>query len=204
MKKLILLTAVVFSLVVVNESIYGKSGQGKSGDRGRSEKSERDSGGGRSENSEKEKNRDRREKSEEDRVEKNQSSIDAQRNWGQLKKEFKDENGEYDSAALDRFFGAFRDEGSYSDKEIKEAIKAEKVVRREMRRNEEALPEGVNVERVINNYLYGDTQNIEDYLKDLEGFDEKSLDRMANAKEKYNAALDRLEEKVEVAANVEE
>ncbi len=196
MKRLLVLVTVVFSLAVISESIYGKSDKSKGDNRGRSEKSERDNnrgGEGRSERDES-----RSEEREENAREKNQRALDAQKNWGHLKKELKDDDGNYKEDELEKFFGAFYDgENDYTDKEIKEAIKAEKVVRRELRRNEEALPEGATLERLVNNYLYGDTEDVEEYLEGLDDFDEKSIDRMAKAKEKYDASLDRLEKKEE-------
>ncbi len=200
MKKLTVMLAAVLSLAIVSESIYGKSGEGKSGDRGKSEKSDRDNNRGG--NGKSERGGSISSESEGHSKVKNQKALDAQRNWGQLKKELKDEDGNYKEEELRKFFGSFYDEETdYTDKDIKNAIKAEKVVRRELRRNEESLPDEANLERIVNNYLYGETQKVEYYLRGLEGFDEKSLDRMGRAKEKYDATLDNEDENDEVAVN---
>ena len=183
MKKFILLIAVVFSLTAINESVYGKPGNGKGRDKSKSEKP----GKGYSKESQSSI------QNQSEGNDKNQKALDAQKNWGQLKKELKNEDGEYDPDALDRFFGVFRDpDKDYTDKEIKDAIKAEKVIRRELRKNEDSLPKGATLERLVNHYLYGDTDHIkETYLGE---FEDKSLERMDRAKGKYDAALERLEE----------
>ncbi len=187
MKKLTVVLTAVLSLAIINESVYGKSDKSKGGNSGRSEKSERDNNRGGNEKSERGKSISA--ESEGHSKEKNQKVLDAQENWGHLKKDLEDD----EAGTLEKLFGAFYEEGNdYTDKEIKEAIKAEKVVRRELRKNEESLPEGATLERIVNNYLYGDTDEVKEYLRGLEGFDEKSLDRMDKAVEKYDAALDRL------------
>ena len=199
MKRFILLLAVIFSITVISENIYGKSGKEKDHDRGRSEKSEKDH------------DRDSSEKSEKNHSEKNQNALDAQRNWGQLKNGFEgDYEDEERQEALRNLFGTIGYEEEtvdreYTDKELKEAIKAEKVVRRELRRNEDSLPEWATLERLVNDYLYGDDEHTEfikeEYLCEV---DDKSLEKMDRAKEKYNAALARLEENSEPDATIEE
>ena len=196
MKRFILLLAVIFSITVISENIYGKSGKEKDHDRGRSEKSEKDH------------DRDSSEKSEKNHSEKNQNALDAQRNWGQLKNGFE---GDYEERqeALRNLFGTIGYEEEtvdreYTDKELKEAIKAEKVVRRELRRNEEVLAPSIDVEEVVDEYLYRNPDRVVRYLESLPDFDEKSLDKMDRAKEKYNAALARLEENSEPDATIEE
>jgi len=198
MKRFILLLAVIFSITVISENIYGKSGKEKDHDRGRSEKSEKDH------------DRDSSEKSEKNHSEKNQNALDAQRNWGQLKNGFEgDYEDEERQEALRNLFGTIGYEEEtvdreYTDKELKEAIKAEKVVRRELRRNEEVLAPSIDVEEVVDEYLYRNPDRVVRYLESLPDFDEKSLDKMDRAKEKYNAALARLEENSEPDATIEE
>lgn len=202
MKKLLLLVAAVFSLAIVNESIYGKSDKSKGDNRGRSEKSERDNnrgGNGKSERGES-----RSVESEEYGTEKNQRASHAQKNWGHLKKELKNEDGSYNEEELKEFFGV--DELSkniedFEDKEIKEAIKAEKIVRRELRIYEDSLPDlpdeakGEDFFEDWVNYYIG---NPDVAGCELEGeVGEKSLAKMYSAVEKYCATLERLGEEKE-------
>lgn len=187
MKRFILLAVAVLSLGAVNEVAYGKPGNGKA------------------------KGRDKVEKSE------NQKSVDAHKNWGQLKKGLKDENG-YKQAELERFFGL--EEGAldgedidiFTDKLVKEAIKGERYMRKELRKADGNLPElpedaviastGNLVEDWINYYLYEDAEQakaiLEGWTEDEESkekvFSDKSIRKMHRAAEKFGVALEKIEE----------
>lgn len=98
----------------------------------------------------------------------NQKAIDARKNWGWIKNDLKNTNGTYNLEMLKDFFGEdnipaeFIIDGETSeitnelDKELKDAIKAEKVVRKELR-NEEFSPE----------ILPGETEPAQNVTKDF-------------------------------------
>lgn len=208
MKRLTVVLAAVLFLAIISESVYGKPGKGKSGDRGRSEKSERDNNRGGEDRSDRNSSKGKSEKSEVSEKEKNQKSLDAQRNWGHLKKELDiNGDGEYTEDEVKDFFGIseydldYDPDKVYSNKEIKEAIKVEKVVRRELRKYEESLPDlpdeakGDDFFEDWVDYYIG---NPDQAGCDLEGeVDEESLSRMYSAVEKYCATLERLGEEKE-------
>jgi hypothetical protein len=165
MKKLIILFITIISVSLMSEVIYAKPGKGNNKDKSEKEKSI----------------------GVEKQWEKNQMAIDAKKNWGQLKKELKSEDN---PEALKEFFGVGFDETrEYTDKELKESIKAERRVRRELRKNESVLGSEIDIEAVIDEYLYRNTERVENYILSLDGFDSKSMDKMNRAKEKYDATL---------------
>lgn len=199
MKKLLLVVTAVFSLAIINESVYGKSDKSKGENRGRNEKSERDNnrgGNGKSERGES-----RNSESKEYGTEKNQKALDAQRNWGHLKKELKNEDGSYNEEKLKEFFGV--DELSkkidgFDDKEIKEAIKVERIVRRELRMYEDSLPDlpdEAKGEEFFEDWVDYYIGNPDVAGCELEGeVDKESLAKMYSAVEKYCAFLEGLGE----------
>ncbi len=169
MRKIAVMFMVIFSIMCINEVTYAKSGKGNKNDNRKNEKDIRDESG----------------------RAKNQKSVDAGKNWGQLKRDLKSDDN-YD--ALREFYGVGFDESrEYTDKELKESIKAERRVRRELRKNESALSPNIDIEMVVDEYLYRNTERVENYLSGLEDFDPKSLDRMTRAKEKYDNSIERSE-----------
>ena len=112
MKKLTLLMIMIASLTTTHE-LYAQGNSGK-------DKPERD--------------KPERDKPEKKTHEKNIKAEDAQKNWGQLK----DEVGKYNEDELKDFLGLkelSKPIEDYTDKEIKEAIKAKKRVRNEIRKD---------------------------------------------------------------------
>lgn len=186
----------IASLTMTNE-LYAQGNSGK--DKPERDKPERD--------------KPERDKPEKKTHEKNIKAENAQKNWGHLKKELKDEEGRYNEDELKKFFGLeelSKPIGDYTDKEIKEAIKAEKIVRKELWKNEDpllkSLPEGANqedltilIEGLVDDYLYRDTEEVEKDLENLieKGFDKKSLTRMTRANKKYKKRLGVSEEDFE-------
>lgn len=167
MKKLAVIFMMIFFTAFVNEAVYANPGKAKGHDKSK-DKNEKSIGAEKS-------------------WLKNQKAVDARKNWGQLKKELKDEDN---PDALSEFFGVGFDETrDYTDKELKESIKAERRVRRELRRNEDCLGDGVDIEVVIDEYLYRNTERVENYLSGLEDFDFRSLEKITRAKEKFDAAV---------------
>ena len=119
-------------------------------------------------------NKDKSSKSRESKESKgkNNSSIksqDAKKNWGQLKNDFKESQTDLDDDG---------DFDKYDEKLYKEQIKAEKRIRREVRRS------GISdeyVEMVVDQYF--NDQSIDPLY--TESFSDRSLDKMERAFEKY-------------------
>ncbi|WP_321329662.1 hypothetical protein [uncultured Ilyobacter sp.] len=96
-------------------------------------------------------------------------SHDAKKNWGQLKNDFKESQTDLDSDG---------DFDNFDEKLYKEQIKAEKRIRREVRRSGISDEE---IENAVKEYFYDQTidPNLLDY------FSERSLEKMERAVEKY-------------------
>ena len=104
---------------------------------------------------------------------KNNSSIkshDAKKNWGQLKDDFKETQTDLDNDG---------DFDKYDEKLYKEQIKAEKRIRREVRRSGISEEE---IENTVKAYFYDQTIN----PNLLDSFSERSLDKMERAVVKYD------------------
>jgi|GEM_PF-2512295 len=124
-----------------------------------------------------------------DKAEKNEKSEDAQKNWGKLK----DDDG-------------YRDDED--DSERKEAIKAERTVRREIKRNEDLEWDEIDgyseddLEEFVRDYVDRErddedkNNSLDKQLEDA-GVSDKSREQMERAVDKYDAAIERIDDKRE-------
>jgi len=124
-----------------------------------------------------------------DKAEKNEKSEDAQKNWGKLK----DDDG-------------YRDDED--DSERKEAIKAERTVRREIKRNEDLEWDEIDgyseddLEDFVRDYVDRErddedkNNSLDKQLEDA-GVSDKSREQMERAVDKYDAAIERIDDKRE-------
>ena len=183
MKKLTLLMIMIASLTTTHE-LYAQGNSGK-------DKPERD--------------KPERDKPEKKTHEKNIKAEDAQKNWGQLK----DEVGKYNEDELKDFLGLkelSKPIEDYTDKEIKEAIKAKKRVRNEIRKEMEKNPDldlslikeydpnhpndlEKLVQKLIGDYSHGEVNETLDALK-FAGMSDTSINKIEKSLLKYNENLD--------------